>query len=165
MRRFILAAFALIVLAACQPATTELTEEQKAEIADSITAAQDDLWQTWSTRELDSIMPLFVNSADVGWGFPGGMYYGYENLNAYARSLLDGVASANYTAAERRVDVLSWDVVLVRELGTYSWTDTAGAARQLDDYPATTIWVRRDGEWKVIHYHESYRPLPESQGQ
>jgi uncharacterized protein (TIGR02246 family) len=160
MCRLALAVLALAFLAACQPATTELTEEQKTEIADSVAAMHNDMWQTWSTRDLDSIMPYFVNSPDAGWGFPGGMYYGYENLTAYARSLLDGVASADFAATERRVDVLSRDVVCVREYGTYSWTTTAGVTQQFDDY-MTTIWVRRDGEWKVLHYHESYS-MPES---
>ena len=46
MRRFVLAAFTMTVLAACQPATTELTEEQKAEIAAEIRQTARAFWSS-----------------------------------------------------------------------------------------------------------------------
>jgi phenylpyruvate tautomerase PptA (4-oxalocrotonate tautomerase family) len=46
MRRILLAALAVSVFVACQPATTELTEEQKAEIAAEIRQVVAEFWQT-----------------------------------------------------------------------------------------------------------------------
>jgi hypothetical protein len=44
MRRFVFAVFTLTVLAACQPVTTELTEEQKAEIEAAVRQVADDMY-------------------------------------------------------------------------------------------------------------------------
>jgi len=146
----------VLLVVACRPAPMELTEAQEAAIADSVTAVHNDMWRHWLAEDLDSVMPYFLNSSEVGWGFPGGMEYGYENLTALFRSMLDGTASQDYTAAERRVDVLSRDAVCVRESGPYSVTTTAGETIELADFAMTTIWVRRNGEWKIIHGNEFY---------
>jgi len=146
----------MLFVAACQPAPRDLTEAQETAIADSVTAVHNDMWRLWLAEDLDSVMTYFLNSPEVGWGFPGGMEYGYENLTDLFRSMLDGTASQDYTAAERRVDVLSRDAVCVRESGPYSVTTTAGETREFDNFAMTTIWVRRDGEWKIIHGHEFY---------
>ena len=56
MRRIVLAASALTVLAACQPADTALTEEQKAEIAAEVNAAFENWAAAVRALDLDGYM-------------------------------------------------------------------------------------------------------------
>ena len=156
MRRFVFATFAVTVLAACQPTTTELTEEQKAAIGDSVTTVHNDMWQTWMAKDMDGTMSFFVNSPDIGYGSPSGMYFGSEKITAFLQPFLNGTPRVDFPADQRRVDVLSWDVVCVRESGTYSTIDTAGATSQGVEYAVTTIYVRHYGEWKILHMHDSW---------
>ena len=156
MRRLAFVALSLAFLAtACQPATTELTEEQKAALADSVSAMHAEMWQPWLAADLDQGMPYFLNSPDVGWGWDGEIRYGYDNIDAWFRPNMAGVASQELTVADRRTVVLAWDVVCVMEHGTIAATDTAGVTAPPMPFAMTTIWVRRDGEWKIRLGHES----------
>ena len=53
MRRLAVAALSLAFLAACQPATIELTEEQRAEIAAEVEALHAASWDAWRAADLD----------------------------------------------------------------------------------------------------------------
>ena len=150
------------VLAACQPTSPELTEEQKAALADSVSAMHIEMWQPWLAADLDRGMPYFLNSPDLGWGWNGAIRYGYDNIDAWFRPIMDGMASQELTVADRRVVVLARDVVCVMEHGTLAATDTAGVTSPASPFAMTTIWVRRDGEWKIHLGHESIRLSPAS---
>jgi uncharacterized protein (TIGR02246 family) len=152
---------AVAVLAACQPTSPELTEEQKAALADSVSAMHTEMWQPWLAADLDRGMPYFLNSPDIGWAWNGEIRYGYDNIDAWFRPLMDGVASQEFTVADRRVVVLARDIVCVMEHGTVAVTDTAGVTLPASPFAMTTIWVRRDGEWKIHLGHESTQ-TPES---
>ncbi len=152
---------AVAVLAACQPTSPELTEEQKAALADSVVAIHIESWQPWLAADLDRGMPYFLNSPDLGWGWNGEIRYGYANIDAWFRPLMDGLASQEFTVADRRVVVLARDVVCVMEHGTIAATDTAGVTLPASPFAMTAIWVRRDGEWKIHLGHESTQ-TPES---
>ncbi len=146
---------AVAVLAACQPTSPELTEEQKAALADSVSAMHAEMWQPWLAADLDRGMPYFLNSPDVVWGVNSEIRYGYDNIDALFRPIMDGLASQEFTVADRRVVVLARDVVCVIEHGTLAATDTAGVTLPASPFAMTTIWVRRDGEWKIHLGHES----------
>ncbi|MEE9184611.1 MAG: SgcJ/EcaC family oxidoreductase [Acidimicrobiia bacterium] len=152
---------AVAVLAACQPTSPELTEEQKAALADSVSAMHAEMWQPWLAADLDRGMPYFLNSPDVVWGVNSEIRYGYDNIDALFRPIMDGLASQEFTVADRRVVVLARDVVCVIEHGTLAATDTAGVTLPASPFAMTTIWVRRDGEWKIHLGHESVQ-TPES---
>jgi len=159
MRRLAFVALSLAFLAtACQPATTELTEEQKAALADSVSAMHAEMWQPWLAVDLDQGMSYFLNSPDVGWGWDGEIRYGHDNIEAWFRPIVDGLSSQEVTVADRRTVVLARDVVCVMEHGTMVPTDTAGVTLAPNPFAMTTIWVRRDGEWKIHLGHESFVP-------
>ena len=141
--------------AACQPAAVELTEEQKAALADSVSAMHAESWQPWLAADLDQGMRYFLNSPDVGWGWNGEIRYGYDNIDAWFRPNMAGMASQELTVADRRAVVLARDVVCVMESGTIAVTDTAGVTLPPMPFAMTAIWIRRDGEWKIHLGHES----------
>ena len=62
MRRLALTVLSLAFLAACQPATTELTEEQKAEIAAEVNAINAGFWDAWRATDFDQGMSYYYNS-------------------------------------------------------------------------------------------------------
>ena len=160
MRRFVLAAFALTLLAACQPATTELTEEQKAEIAAEVNALQPDYLDVWSNADFDGGMGYWVQAPDVAYANQGVVTFGYANMVSTFGPALERVTSQEFEITDRRTVVLAPDVVCVITQGTTTITDVDGVATTGPLGVSYTTWVRRDGEWKVYLLNETNSPIP-----
>jgi len=160
MRRLALAVPFLALLAACQPATTELTEEQKAEIAAEVTAIHDEMWDAWP--DLAQGMSFFDSAPDVGWGWDGEVRFGSDNIGAWFEPTIASFDRFEITFDERRTVVLSQDVVCVTERGVSTAYDSTGSILGSGPLAATVVWVRRNGEWKIAAGHES-TPVPEVQ--
>ena len=159
MRRLALAAVSLAFLAnACQPATMELTEEEKAEIADEVNALHAEFWDAWRATDFDRGMSYFYDSPDLAFAENGVLNYGYADMDAKYRPMFTSVASQEITMTDSRTTVLAPDVVCIMEAGTYTVTDTAGVTGPEQSFAYTWIWIRRDGEWKVHIGHQSSPP-------
>jgi ketosteroid isomerase-like protein len=162
MRRLALAALSLAFLAtACQPAITELTEEQKAEIAAEVSAINAVYWDAWRAADFDRGMSYFHNSPETVWGYAGNLDMGWDAIYAAYSPLFGAIASQAVTITESRTTVVARDVVCINEVGSTVPTDTAGVAGPEMNFALLTVWVRRGGEWKVLFGHES-TPVPES---
>jgi len=160
MRRFVFAAFALTVLAACQPTTRELTEEQKAEIAAEVNALQPDYLSVWSNADFAGGMDYWVQSPDVAYANQGVVTFGYANMVSTFGPLLERVASQEFEITDRRTVVLAPDVVCVITQGTTTITDTDGVVTTGPPGVSFTTWVHRGGEWKVYLLNETNSPIP-----
>ncbi len=162
MRRLTLAALSLAFMAtACQPATTELTEEQKAEIAAEVNAINAEFWDVWRAADFDRAMSYYHNSPDLAFAMEAVVDYGYAEIDAKYRPGFASVASQTLTVTHSRTTVLAPDVVCIMETARMSQTDTAGVTGPETDVALTNIWMLRDGEWKIHISHESL-PTPES---
>ena len=142
-------------MVACKPTVTELTDEQKAALTDTVSAVHEEMMQRWLATDFDSVMPYFLNSPEVGWAWSGGVRHGYADLGALFRPIFDSFESAEFAVGDRRVDVLAREAACVREYGAYTTTYTKGMTRKRDPFVMTTIWVRRNGESKILHIDEA----------
>ena len=147
---------AAIMLTACQPATTELTEEQKAAIEDTIQQLNTELTVAMNARDFDSW--LLSLSDDIRWGFPYG-YSSHADIEGTLRSMLDAATDTEWG--------LDWDETFVRVLGpdaavlwgTYTLRGSDGA-----QIHATQVYARVDGEWKIVHGHSTVAAPPPEAG-
>jgi uncharacterized protein (TIGR02246 family) len=151
----------LVVFAACQTATMELTDVEKAAIADEVNAVNAEFWDAWRDADFDRGMSYYYDSPDFVLAFDGAVDYGHATVDAKFRPIFASVASQTLTVTDSRTTVLAPDVVCIMETGTWSQTDTAGVTGPETDLALTSIWVLRDGEWKIHIAHESL-PTPES---
>jgi hypothetical protein len=69
--------------------------------------------------------------------------------------------SHEITIGDSRITVLAPNVVHVMEQGRFVWTDTSGKAWPEQGFTQSTVWARRDGDWKMLFGHYSV-PTPES---
>jgi hypothetical protein len=156
MRRFIFAGFALTVLAACQPATTELTEEQKAEIEAEVDGALDALWDLFREADYERGIVYWEHSPDLVFaGTAGGILVGFSTLDNIYRPFFETIASQEINIAERHFKVITLDAVYAMERGTYAQTDTAGVTGPTRPYAYTYLWVRTDAGWRISAGHMS----------
>ena len=159
MRRFVLAAFALTVLAACQPATTELTEEQKAEIAAEVALRLDQLWDELRQPDYDRLNTFFHQEPDVLGLSNGTFIEGSAAMDRLYRPVIAQWADQVLTVSATRTLVLSPDIVYTLRVGTDSITMRSGEATPTRPWAFSAVWMRSNGEWKVHSSHGSH-PSP-----
>jgi hypothetical protein len=155
----------MLLTVACQPATTELTEERKAAIAaevrqaaaemfEAAIALDTDRWLSYWPSELEQRYQgqpaLFVNRLDI-YPTAGRMRAVWEPSFA-ARSDHDFATENEYVA------VLGEDAALWVYEGTYAVTDTLGNTAEPAPWTVSAVWVRGDAGWKILHWHQSWNP-------
>jgi len=161
MRRMILPLM-LLVFTACQPATMELTEEQKAAIADTVNALQAESWDAWRAADLDRALSYMHDSPDFWFALQGQALRGYAESESFWREGFGTASRLDITISDSRTMVLAANVVAVLEHGAFSVTDDAGVTSPEQPFVMSATWVRRDGDWKVLYGHESW-PVPEAE--
>ncbi len=158
MRRLAFAAVSLAFLAtACQPATTELTEEQKAEIEGAVIQAYEGWNDAWAAQEsVDDFMGHFHDWAVSPLS-------GWESVDALRAGTSEWWAryhSWEMELGETRVLVLGPDVAALEGTQVSVVTDTSGTVVEWTQR-LTTVWVLRDGQWKLLTcgFYTQQRPL------
>ena len=162
MLRLVLAFLSLTFLAACQPVTTELTDEQKAAIADEVRVISAEMLDAWRDADLGRGMSYYRDSPNFTFALEGQLTNGFAAFGDLVESVFPNVASRTITLSESQFTVLAPDVVCEMAQGTYSQTDTAGVTGPESQYAITLLWVRRNGEWEIHAAHESM-PTPEAE--
>ena len=155
MRRFVFAAFALTVFAACQPVTNELTEEMKAEIAAEVNALNNESTNAWREADVDRGMSYYRNSPEFTFAVDGQLITGFSTFYDMAHSGFANIASQTITVTESQTTVLAPDVVCTVAKSMSAATDTLGATGPESAFVSTNIWMRHDGEWKIQFSHLS----------
>ena len=147
MSRLTLSVLSLAFLAACQPATTELTEEQKTEIAEAVTQVNADYWAAWARMEdFDEYAGYY---SDHSGHFP---LVGFESLEAHRSSVMEvwgGLRTWEIQQMELGVLVLGPDEAFLGGSAVSLLTDTTGASVEWAQNFAT-VWVGEDAEWKLV---------------
>ena len=162
MLRLVLAFLSLTFLAACQPVTTELTDEQKAAIADEVRVISAEMLDAWRDADLGRGMSYYRDSPNFTFALEGQLTNGFAAFGDLVDSVFANVASQTITLSEVQFTVLAPDVVYERAQGTFSPTDTTGVTGPESQYALTALWSRRNGEWKILFGHESFPP-PEAE--
>jgi ketosteroid isomerase-like protein len=145
----------MLGVVACQPRTTELTDERKAEIAAEVNARNAEYWDAWRAADWDRGMAYYVDSPDFVWAAGGVVFYGKERLEQ-SRPGFANVASQAFLFRDSRTVVMASDAATVIALGTWVQVDTAGVTGPAREFAWTALWVLRDGEWKMHMVHMSY---------
>jgi uncharacterized protein (TIGR02246 family) len=83
------------------------------------------------------------------------MLTGYDETLAAFRKTYALLQGQTNQIIEKRTRVLSPDVVLVSAVSEGTYTDKAGFTSPPVGLGSTVVFVRRGGEWRVIHYHQS----------
>ena len=154
-----LVAFSLLFLAAaCQapppePPPPEMTE---AEIAAEVELVLDDWWATWSAADdFDGFMTFFADDPEVLWINDAEPFFGRAGIDAAFRPGYENMQGQENTPIEWRTIVIAPDVVYTVRINHIVQTDIAGNATFDHRFAETIVWVKRDGEWKVLVGHGS----------
>ena len=152
----VMAAIAMCAVA-CQPASTELTEGQRAAIKDTVEQRMDEMANAGRALDADRIRAVYAES-------PVSVINGVitEDFDArfeLTRQFLGSLRTLEGRIRNVHLEVLASDAVVVTRNDDILWTDTTGTEGEFHT-AWTGVFRRIDGEWKIIYSHESW-PLPE----
>ncbi len=145
MRRSILLAVAFSIAAvACQPASTEFTEAQKAAIADSVTQLSAEMQRAFDNKDpshFDYFADWSASSMAGRRSFEAGQSFVQEEIWANNSQTVE--------LGEVRTLVLSHDAVVVERAQVNTVTDNDGETTVFDAL-LYQLWVREDVGWKAL---------------
>jgi ketosteroid isomerase-like protein len=153
MRRLVLAALSLAFVAACQPATTELTEERKAEIAAEVLQIRAELAAVNERLDVEAFLSFFTDDLVAAKELDVMDYETFarrieEDFNTYDHYVI--------TQELAEVSVLSEDAVAVTDKSQWVMIAVGGDTVWAGPATFTSIFVLRDGDWKVVHLHGAW---------
>lgn len=100
---------------------------------------------------------LSITTKDGDFTFVTGdlMLVGYDNILPRFEDTYSMIQKQSSEIIERRVRVLSPDVAVVTAITEGTYTDKAGFTSAPVGLGSTIIFVRRNGEWRAVHFHQS----------
>lgn len=151
--RLLAAALALTALA-CQPKPVAFDPQDPAvtaQIEASLKQAME------GAAAVDAEKALAVTTRDKDFTFLTGdvMLVGYDDALPRFKNTYAKLQKQHTEILSSRVRLLSPDVALVTAVGEGTYTDTAGFTSEPVGLGATLVFVRRNGEWRAVHFHQS----------
>ena len=145
MRRSILPAVAFSIAAvACQPASTELSEEQKVAIADSVTQLSAATQMAFDNKDAE----YFDYFSDWTAASPAGNRF-LERGRSFVQDSIWANNTQTSEPGQTRTRVLGPDAVVVERAQVNIITDSTGETQEYDVL-LLQLWVREDAGWKAL---------------
>jgi uncharacterized protein (TIGR02246 family) len=145
---------AILITAACQSQQVAVNPNDP-EIVAAVGAILDQAVAAAAATDAEGV--LAASTKDDAFTFITGdtMVTGYDEALAAFRTTYALLQRQTNQIIEKRTRVLSPDVVLVSAVSEGTYTDKAGFTSPPVGLGSTAVFVRRNGEWRVIHYHQS----------
>ncbi len=147
-------------------AQSELSSEERKVIEQAVKLKSQEFWELftkdYSEQNLNRLMDLFVKTEDVAWMNKPAIHlnsfriiYSKEELKDLLSRVFELRHSSPTTIIENYFAVISNDVV-VEILTNENYIITADGNRSPDyETGNTTVWVLRNDEWKILHWHRT----------
>ena len=165
-RLYFLMGLIILGLACQQSGPIELTDAKRQEISAQIRQTNQEMFDQFKESKqenFDKWMTFYVESNEASWmDNPAifvnrlGILKTKESIDESWRPVVDRRGSSVMMIDEDYIAVLSMDHAVHVYKGNWSVTNKDGEITGEGPYTATTVWVRKNGEWKILHYHQSW---------
>jgi ketosteroid isomerase-like protein len=159
----------IILLSAYQPTSKkELTDAQRQEIANTIRQRNQefiDQWKKMNHERFNKFTDDFlVESNEPSWmSNPALMVFNLnilptkEKFKESWRATIDKNPSYNMKTIEDYVSVISENLAIYVGKFNYSITDSLGNTGKEHTAINTTVYINKNGKWKMLHNHQSWQ--------
>jgi len=145
-----------VLLAGCQAPAVDLTDAMKAQIAAEVEATADAWWGAWAAVDYDRGMAYILDTPEAAWTGDAGTLYTVAEMNAAWEEVFEPERERqDITFTDSRTIVLAPDIAYTIREYDIVITETSGVVREPASGVETVVWVKRDGEWRVLLGHES----------
>lgn len=151
---FLAAAALAISSLACQPRPAAFNPDDPAAIAE-IEAAWKQAMD--GAAAVDAEKALSVTTKEKDFTFVTGdlMLAGYDEVLPRFKETYSGLEKQTAEVSAKRIRLISPDVALLTAVGEGTYTDKAGFTSEPVGMGATVVFVRKDGAWRAVHFHQS----------
>ena len=151
-------AFGFSVLSACGGTTTSEIPEADA-IEEAVLAVNAEMTQAGESADADRLFS-FILETDKGSIIQNGRFFVTrgEALEEVKKNL-GRIEAVDYLWTRRFVTVLSPELALLTAEGESTATTVNGETFKTP-FAQTMVFVLKQGEWKVLHAHQSSPPVP-----
>ena len=152
MRSLILAT--IVIAAACRSQSVTVNPDDP-EIVATVEAILDKAVAAANAADAEGVLSASTKDDTFTFITDDTMLTGYDEALAAFRTTYALLQGQAHQIIERHTRVLSPDVVLVSAVSEGTYTDKAGFTSPPVGLGSTAVFVRRNGEWRVIHFHQS----------
>ena len=145
---------AIVIAPACQSQVVAVNPNDP-EIAATVEAILDKAVAAAGAADAEAVLSASTKDDTFTFITDDTMLQGYDEALAAFRATYALLQGQTHQVIQRRTRVLSPDVVLVSAVSEGTYTDKAGFTSLPVGLGSTAVFVRRDGEWRVIHFHQS----------
>lgn len=150
-----LAAAALVLSTlACAPKPATFDPEDPAAVA-QVRAALKIAMEGAAAVDAERALSVTTKAEDLSFVTGDVMLVGYDSILPRFRETYSALQGQKTEFLSSRVRLLSPDVALVTAVGEGTYTDKAAFTSDPVGIGATLVLVRKDGEWRVTHFHQS----------
>lgn len=166
MKKIVLIVFLFGLITNQNFAQSDISTDERKLIKEVVEQRSKELWrlhtQDYNEKNLKRFMDFFVETEDISWmGKPAilldGIYFTHskEEIEDIFSKVFERRHSAPFKIYENYFAVISEEAVV--EIQTIENYIVAKNGNRSPDYEAgdTLVWVLRDDEWKILHWHRS----------
>lgn len=157
--RYLFFTFALLCIAGCSETAEEkagVSEQQRTRIESAVINRFNAMIKYSEAGELENVLSHFDETGPGSYIDGGTRYRSYQDMVDYYRAIWQ-IKKQDYGIPDTRVYVLSPNFVLVTSSSVITTTTRAGIVFQPRAWSVTTLWMLKDGEWK-IHSFQQFLP-------
>lgn len=167
MKRTSFLSLGILMIALGCTTNMKLTDQKKDSIIRSVQEMSRQFWvvinQKYDSGSLEKFMSFIDEGTDQAWvaepavvGFNTNLFSTRADLENVWREMLEARSSTNVTMLSNHFAILSENQVLEVNEGDYTLTGKDGKIFGPYRMVNTAIWVNRNGQWKMMHLHESW---------
>jgi len=149
-----LAVAATIVLTGCQSAGPAFDPDDPVILAE-IEAQLEPVMAGALAADADQVLAVAEGPGELTFITGDVLLSGIDTIRERFEDTYAGLERQDQTVIEKRIRILSPDVVLVLVIAQGTYTDTAGWTSDPVGIGTTLVFVRENGVWRVRHAHQS----------
>jgi hypothetical protein len=136
------------------PTGLEMTEAEKRRIQAEVDSLTNEWWEAWKNFDWDRGLSFVEEAPETTWTGAGQTVYSVAEMREVWPPTMAGLARQDLEFTNARTVVLAPEIVWTLREGDYVLFDTAGVEVAAGQFNETAVWVKRQGEWKVLLGHD-----------
>jgi hypothetical protein len=127
-------------------------------IAKEVKSVSDSLTRYSENGQLELFFKGYDNSPTFSHFSSEGKMRNYEELKKICAEYYTGLKEQKVTTLSEKINVIDENLVIVGWTGNITAQLKNGDSIEMNNYAITNVFRKTDGQWKIIHSHESSLP-------
>jgi len=139
----------------CRSTLAPTADVPREEIVRQIDDRRRELIAAVERLDFDKVSTFFSTAEDVAYAGGGSMAPSRRAALRRYQGIFGALKQVDIDIGQSTIAVLGPEAAVITMQGRVATTDTAGLESQAP-FVWTIVWVRSDGEWKMLHANQSY---------